>query len=163
MNISKIEKVGGSHKVYDIEVDVDHSFIVAGCVLHNSQICQSLDGRQFKVGEGPLPPIHPGCRSTTTPTLSQRFDFLDKGATRASKGADGGEQVPADTTYFAWLKTQPKSFQDAAIGPTRAKLLRNGGLTSDQFSKLSLDKNFKALTLDEMKRLQPAAFEKAGL
>lgn len=26
--------------------------------------CQGLDGREFKIGDGPLPPIHVNCRST---------------------------------------------------------------------------------------------------
>jgi len=163
MNISKIEKAGGSHEVYDIEVDIDHSFVVAGCVLHNSQICQSLDGRQFNIGEGPLPPQHPNERSTISAVLNERFDFLDEGAKRAAKGADGGMQVDAKQTYYGFLKTQPKAFQDAAIGPARSKLLRNGGLSSEEFARLSLNKNFQPLTLKEMERLEPAAFERAGL
>lgn len=125
--------------------------------------CQSLDGRKFNVGEGPMPPIHPNCRSVTTSVLSEEFDFLDEGATRASKGAEGGQQVDASLGYYDWLKKQPVSFQNAAIGNTRATLLRNGGLSSTEFAKLSLGKNFKALTLDEMRRLEPAVFEKAGL
>lgn len=128
-----------------------------------SQVCQSLSGRRFDVGDGPMPPIHPNCRSVVTSVLSEEFDFLDEGATRASKGAEGGKQVNADTTYYSWLKTQPVAFQNAAIGTSRATLLRNGGLTSDGFARLSLGKNFNPLTLDEMRRLEPAVFEKAGL
>ena len=163
MRISKIEKVNGSHKVYDIEVDIDHSFIVAGCVLHNSKVCASLDGMRFKIGEGPLPPIHPNCRSVVTPVLSERFDFLKEGATRPSKGADGVELVPSDQTYYSWLKDQPVAFQNDAIGATRAKLLRDGGLSSEEFARLSLDKNFQPLTLDAMESKAPAVFEKAGV
>jgi SPP1 gp7 family putative phage head morphogenesis protein len=128
-----------------------------------SQTCQSLDGRKFNLGEGPLPPIHPNCRSVTTPVLSDKFDFLDEGAKRASKGAKGGAQVSADQTYYSWLKTQPKTFQDTAIGPTRSKLLRNGGLSSEEFARLSLNKNFQPLTLKEFEKVAPLAFEKAGL
>jgi len=128
-----------------------------------SDQCASLDGRRFKVGEGPLPPIHPNCRSTTTPVLSDKFDFLDEGATRASKGAEGGTQVSAKESYYSWLKKQPVAFQTDAIGPTRAKLLRSGGLSADDFAKLSLGKNFQPLTLKEMQAKQPAVFEKAGV
>lgn len=128
-----------------------------------SSQCQSLDGREFKLGEGPLPPIHPNCRSATTPVLSEKYDFLKTGAKRAARGADGGQQVGAKKTYFSFLKDQPKSFQDSAIGPERGKLLRNGGLSAERFSALSLDKNFNPLTLEEMRRLEPAAFEKAGI
>ena len=128
-----------------------------------SDQCQALDSREFKVGAGVLPPIHPNCRSTTTPLLSDKFDFLDKGATRASKGVEGGAQVSTKQTYYSWLKSQPVAFQNDAIGVTKSKLLRNGGLSADEFAKLSLNKNFQPLTLSEMKAKAPAVFESAGL
>lgn len=124
-----------------------------------SDQCTALDGRRFNVGEGPLPPIHPNCRSTTTPVLDSKFDFLDKGATRASELG----QVSTKETYFSWLKKQPVAFQADAIGSTRAKLLRNGGLTSEGFAKLSLNRNFQPLTLAEMKKKMPSVFEEAGV
>lgn len=124
-----------------------------------SNQCTALDGMRFKVGDGPLPPIHPNCRSTTTPTLSSKFDFLDKGATRSS--VDG--QVSTRETYFSWLKKQPVAFQADAIGPTRAKLLRNGGLSADEFAKLSLNRNFQPLTLAEMQKKAPNVFEVANV
>ena len=128
-----------------------------------SHQCASLDGRIFKIGDGPLPPIHQNCRSTVTPVLSSKFDFLDKGAKRPEKGADGAGQTGANTTYYSWLKRQPESFQNNAIGPTRGKLLRNGGITSEEFAKLSLNKNFQPLTLDELRAKAPSIFEAAGL
>nr|WP_231387719.1 minor capsid protein [Pseudomonas nitroreducens] len=121
--------------------------------------CRSLDGRIFQVGEGPVPPIHIRCRSSIAPTLNARFDFLKEGATRASK--DG--QVDASLTYYEWLKTQSAAFQDAAMGPTRGQLFRSGGLSAERFAELQLDRNFKPLTLDEMRRLEPLAFERAGI
>lgn len=125
--------------------------------------CRSLDGSQFPVDKGPRPPLHPACRSTTIPVLDDAFDVLDKGATRASKGENGGAQVPAGQTYYEWLKTQPAEFQDIAIGPTRAKLLRSGGLSAERFAELQLGTNFQPLTLDEMRRLEPKAFARAGI
>jgi len=127
-----------------------------------SDQCASLDGMRFDVGKGPMPPIHPNCRSVTTIVLDESFDFLDEGATRSSKGANGGGQTSADQTYYGWLKSQPKAFQDSAIGPKRAKLLRDGGLTSEEFARLSLSKNFQPLTLVEMRNLEPSVFERAG-
>jgi SPP1 gp7 family putative phage head morphogenesis protein len=122
-------------------------------------ICQGLDGRTYKIGEGPVPPAHINCRSTTVPVLDERFKFLKEGATQSS--ATG--PVPADQNYFDWLKNQPAAFQDNVLGPTRGRLLRNGGLTADRFAQLRLDKNFKPLTLAEMQRLEPLAFEHAGI
>jgi len=126
-------------------------------------VCRSLDGQEFKLDKGPRPPVHYGCRSTVTPILSSKFDFLDKGAKRPEKGADGAGQVSTKTTYYTWLKTQPASFQDEIIGRTRGKLLRNGGLTSDEFSRLSLNTNFKPRTLEQMKKEAPQAFKDANL
>lgn len=125
--------------------------------------CGALDGLVFKGNKGLRPPLHIQCRCTVIPVLSDEFKGLDKGATRASKGAEGGAQVAADETYFDWLKRQPPSFQDAAIGPARAKLLRDGGLSASRFAQLQLDKNFEPLTLEEMKSLEPLAFERAGV
>lgn len=127
--------------------------------------CQALDGQQFPLDSGPRPPIHIGCRSTIVPVLANKYlrDTLSQGRTLASKGADGGEQVPAGQSYYDWLKGQPAEFQDEALGKTRAELFRNGGLTSDRFAELQLGKNFEPLTLDEMRRLEPVAFERAGL
>jgi hypothetical protein len=66
-------------------------------------------------------------------------------------------------SYYDWLKEQPASFQDQAIGPVRAKLLRDGGLSASRFAELSVDKYFAPLTLPEMQALDPVAFKRAGL
>ena len=125
--------------------------------------CRALDGQDFKFGKGPLPPIHVNCRSTTVAVLDERFDFLDEGAKRPAVGAEDIGQVSADMTYYQWLKTQSAAFQNSVIGPTRGKLLRNGGLSADEFADLSLDKNFKPLTLAKMQELRPEVFEKANV
>lgn len=128
-----------------------------------TQQCQSLDGTEYKIGEGPMPPVHIGCRSSSTPKLNTEFDFLREGATRSSRGPDGVEAVDAKETYFGWLKKQPKDFQDAAIGPTRAKLLRDGGLSAERFAEIGIGRNFEPLTLKQMRDLDPTSFSKAGL
>ncbi len=124
--------------------------------------CKSLDGRQFEAGKGPMPPIHPNCRSTTIAVLGPEWDWLDEGGTRASSGPNPG-YVPADETYFSWLQKQPEAFQSVALGPTRAKLFREGGLTADRFAELNLGRNFEPLTLAEMRLIEPEAFARAGL
>jgi hypothetical protein len=87
------------------------------------------------------------------------LDFLDEGATRASKGG----QVDQRLTYYDWLKRQDAAFQNEILGPARGDLFRNGGLSSDQFAALQLDKLFQPRTLAEMKQLEPLAFKKAGI
>lgn len=127
-----------------------------------TQQCKSLDGRTFEPGKGPMPPIHPNCRSTTVAVLGPEWDFLDEGATRASSGPNPG-YVNADESYYDWLKKQPAEFQDVAVGPTRGKLFRDGGLTPERFAELNLGRNFEPLTLAEMREIEPDAFKRAGL
>jgi SPP1 gp7 family putative phage head morphogenesis protein len=121
--------------------------------------CQSLDKQKFKIGEGPVPPLHPNCRSTTIPVLDDAFDFLDEGATRSSlNGYVDGKQ-----SYYDWLKEQPASFQDEALGTVRAKLFREGGLSSEEFARLNLGKNFQPLSLEEMQKREPLIFADLGI
>jgi hypothetical protein len=89
------------------------------------------------------------------------LDFLDGAGQQFSRGEDGVKRVSADLTYYDWLKTQSAAFQDSVVGVSRGRLLRNGGITSKRFSELQLDKNFNPLTLEDMQRLEPLAFEKA--
>lgn len=105
--------------------------------------------------------LHWNCRSTSVPVTKSWAELggVDIGefnpATRASM--DG--QVPAETTYADWLKKQSAGRQDEILGPTRGKLLREGGLTLDRF----YNEKGKHLTLDELRKRDSAAFEAAGL
>lgn len=125
--------------------------------------CRSLDQQVFEYGKGPTPPIHLGCRSTTVPEMKETAALLGGGLKRAAKGPEGGTQVPAGQSYYQWLKNQPAAFQDEVLGPTRGKLLRNGGLSAEEFARLNLGRNFEPLTLDEMRKLAPQAFDQANL
>lgn len=129
-----------------------------------TQQCQALDGREFPLTSGPRPPAHINCRSTVVAVMDERYDFLDKGATRAARDDEGNAvKAPAKQTYYEWLKKQSPEMQRSALGPTRAKLFNEGGLSAERFAELSLDKNFMPLTLDEMEKLEPVAFARAGL
>ncbi len=123
--------------------------------------CASLDGKTFKHGEGPRPPAHISCRCTTLPHFAPQFAAMAAavGTTRASVGANGGEQVSSKLTYQTWLKSQPAAFQDETLGPTRGALFRRGDLTLDRF----VNRNGDQLTLDELKVKHPASFAKANL
>ena len=133
--------------------------------LRTTTECASLDGRLFKVGEGPRPPLHVGCRSTTVAALDERFSFLEEGGTRRARDPETGlvTDAPAGQTYYGWLKDQPASVQDSIIGPTRGKLMRGGGLDSQRFAELQLNRHFEPMTLDQMRELEPVAFERAGI
>ena len=123
--------------------------------------CASLDGKTFPIDSGPRPPIHWGCRSTTIPAVKDEFKIIpnDDKATRPTVGPDGVEQEKSTTTYNSWIKRQPDSFQDEVLGPVRGKLLREGNLSMDKF----VDNNYQELSLKQLKRKEPAAFERAGI
>ncbi|ELL4580569.1 minor capsid protein [Salmonella enterica] len=115
-----------------------------------STICRSRDGQKYEIGKGPLPPAHPNCRSTTAPVISSDFDFLDAGAKRAARGAEGGTQVDASTTYYDFLKQQPAWFIDKALGPVRGAIFRNAGMTPEEFRVASVNGFGIPMTLKEM-------------
>lgn len=125
--------------------------------MRTSDICQALDGQIFEMGVGPRPPAHFNCRSTTSPIVKSwkemgfDIDELPEG-TRAS--LDG--QVPASETYQTWLSKQPANVQDDVLGPTRAALFREGGLTLDKF----VDSAGNSLTLDQLRKREADAFGK---
>jgi len=119
--------------------------------------CKSLDGRKFEFEKGPIPPIHPNCRSTTVPVTNPKYDFLDEGATRSAEFGP----VSAKDNYYDWLKRQDRQTVIDALGEKRAKLFLDGGLSPARFRDLQFDRNFEPLTLDQMKAKEPNAFKKA--
>lgn len=80
----------------------------------------------------PKPPFHFNCRTTMIPYF--------KGQTEIPEGG------------FDWLKKQSVSFQNDLIGPTRGDLLRNSGLTAEEYRKASRNSLNEPITLDEMAR-----------
>lgn len=68
-------------------------------------------------------------------------------------------QTPARTTYQEWLGTQSAEFQDDVLGPTRAKLFRDGGLELDKFTHRTGDE----LTLDQLRERYTTEWERANL
>lgn len=125
--------------------------------------CASLDRLVFALDKGPRPPLHPNDRCTTTPVLSAKFEKMMTGVTRPAVINGKVEHVPGSESFYDWLKRQDAAFQEQAIGVTRAKLLRDGGLSAKRFAELQLDRNFKPLTLDELRQIEPLAFKRAGL
>lgn len=119
-----------------------------------SDICIALDGQTFPVDEGPQPPQHFNCRSTTTPVLKSWKEFgkeLGKDwkdippGTRASMGG----QVPSDLSYGEWLKKQSKGFQESVLGKRRTELYRAGKIEVSQF----VDRTGRSLTIEELEEL----------
>lgn len=68
-------------------------------------------------------------------------------------------QVPAKMTYEEWLRRQDVEFQNEVLGPTRAKLFREGGLSMDDF----VTNSGRRYSLQELRRRDAEAFRKAGV
>lgn len=133
-------------KVWEKNTDIVRGYEwVSVLDTRTSSTCRSLDGQKFLLGEGPIPPIHTRCRSTI-------YALVD----------DNGDP-DTDLSYYDWLKGKNAKYQDRVLGPTRGKLLRDGGLTSEEFAQLNLNKSFKPTTLDEMRVENPEAFKAAGV
>lgn len=104
--------------------------------------------------------LHWCCRSTAAPvTKSFKELGLDIGEFRPTTRASMGGQVPAQQTYADWLKKQPAARQDEILGPTRGKLLRQGGLKLEGF----YNNQGSFLTLQQLRERDAAAFKKAGV
>jgi SPP1 gp7 family putative phage head morphogenesis protein len=128
--------------------------------LRTTEICMARDGKIYPLGEGPRPPAHFGCRSTTTPvTASWKELGFDIDEVPPAERASMNGQVAADLTYPEWLKRQPREVIEEALGKTKAKLFIEGGLTIDRF----VNNQGVTLTLDELRARDAAAFKRAGL
>lgn len=116
-------------------------------------ICIGLDGKLFPINEGPRPPQHFNCRSTTVPVLGS-WQALGKKlgiplkdippSTRASMNG----QVPSTMTYGQWLKKQPVEIQNDVLGVRRAQLWRQGKVKIDKFT----DPQNRVLTLAQLEK-----------
>lgn len=101
--------------------------------------------------------IHFNCRSTETPVTKSWRELgipIDEMTPGERASMDG--QVPAETTYSQWLGRQSAARQDQVLGPDRGRLLRQGGLTLEDFYSPRGD----WLTLDELRERDAAAFAK---
>ena len=117
-----------------------------------SPICQSLDGEVFEPKEGPRPPAHINCRSSTSPILNGQSEVFGDRASEVGP-------VPAKTTYQDFLRRMSAADQDDILGPTRGRLFRAGNLDVDNF----VDRTGRRYTLDELRTRERDAFERAGL
>lgn len=127
--------------------------------LRTSAVCRARDGKVYPVDSGPRPPAHPNCRSTTVPVLKSWKELginLKEAPTGTRASMDG--QVPEDLTYSDWLRKQPKDVQDDVLGKTKAELYRKGDLNLDRF----VDASGEEYTLDELRKRERKAWEKAG-
>jgi len=104
--------------------------------------CADLDGEVFDASDDarPRPPAHLNCRCDEVPV-------------------DSSEDAGDPDRFDNWLGNQTAAVQDEALGPTRGKLFRDGGLTVDRF----VDVRGNQLTLDQLRKREADAFKLAGL
>ena len=117
-----------SQAVYKANPDVTEEYrYVATLDSRTSPVCKDLDGQVFKYNEGPVPPQHFGCRSTTVAVVNYKKWGFTPPPVGKRASADG--PVPANTTYGKWLygerakgsKFKPGKEQIAALGEQKAK------------------------------------------
>ena len=117
-------------------------------------VCINLDGKTFPVAEGPRPPMHFSCRSTTAPVIVSWKEFGIKDPPSATRASMNGK-VSAKTTYKQWLRKQNKATQIKVLGKTRAELYRTGKVRIDKF----VGKDYKPLTLKKLARKEGIKIE----
>lgn len=121
---------------------------VAKLDARTTLVCAGRDGEVYPLGGGPIPPAHYGCRSQIVPKLLPQYN-------RADITGDAAEEQ----TYGAWLRKQSAGFQDEVLGNTRAALFRRGDLSISRFT----DDAGRTYTIEELRELEPMAFERANI
>lgn len=124
--------------------------IVATLDTRTTPICRDEDGNFYELGVGGRPPFHVNCRTTTVPVLKTLSEMgvtkADQAALPETTRASLTGPVPSKTTYYEWLRRQPKAAQVRVLGETRARLWREGKITPDQF----VNDRGRFLTLKEL-------------
>lgn len=141
-------------------------------------LCRSLDGKEFKVGEAPQPPLHWLCRSFLVPIFKNealnKALHESKDNTRIARIDTEGRWINhrdgtrsktfdklrvkfphADMNYNQWMSSMVKSgnpadrsFAKEVLGPTRFNLVKSGKLKME-----SLYYAGKLRTIKELKEL----------
>ena len=110
-SVNQVQTIA-SQAVYSANQDVTKKYeYVATLDSRTTALCGSLDGRKFKYGEGPEPPQHFNCRSTTVPIIDD--EDLRRRFPNTRPSAVG--RVPQDESYPNWLKKNP-DMQSKALG-----------------------------------------------
>lgn len=145
---------------------------VATLDSRTTPICQSLDGQEFPVGRGSIPPVHLNCRSIRVPVIDGRgignrpasANFKGRlgnlrGPARRREVAKLVGKVPASTNYDTFLRNSDTAFQNNVLGPTRGRLFRAGEFDVSGF----VDNSGERLTLRQLYDTKPSAFQRLGI
>ena len=123
-----------------------------------SRTCARLDQTVWPANSPKLssvtPPLHPNCRSALTYEVDDRFKLDSNETQKASSFNVDGKRDPkpidSDSIYYENLKKLSARDQDAAIGPTLGKALRQ--MDAAKFAKMTGDSMNNALTIKQMKQ-----------
>lgn len=124
------------------------SFTCPTCIARGDAGPYKLDDTS-----APKPPAHWSCRCVLTARVNHEKVGVDVGddiGTRAARNAQGKSvQVPANTTFDAWLKSMPKSVQEDVLGVGRARLFRSGKYSLADLIR----RDGRFVTLDQLERM----------
>lgn len=159
---------------------IKYRVFVATLDISTTDGCRKFDLKSWDISDNTYPrlPLHHGERSiyVYTNDLSKikqgsrasvggradaKIEPGQKLKYRGKKdlGVFNPRQLEGGETMQQFMSRQPDWFLDESLGPTRAKLFRDGGLTIDKFA----DVTGRSLTLAELRDLDAAAFKRAGL
>lgn len=115
--VSSVATHSQATRVYNIEVEEDHSYIANGFAVHNCAVCWSMDGREFPLSK-PGPFDHPNGRCIRTPVVKPwRLLGIDL-------PEPPGAPNSAEQAFFAL----PEADQVRIMGRNRLRMLRDGSL-----------------------------------
>jgi hypothetical protein len=125
------------------------------CMAASQDDSAGLGPGGYKLGEGPEPPLHFNCRSTTVPIVKSFKELgldikeIPEGTRASLKG-----QVPERQTYNEWLNKQSQAIRVKTLGKTRARLFTEGKITTEDL----VNSRFRSLRLEEIYERQNLTF-----
>ena len=145
-----------SQAVYTQNQDISSKYrYIATLDSRTSAICRALDGQEFKYGNGPTPPQHFNCRSTTSALID--YERLGIPPPKPGKRRSRNGLVPANQTYGQWLHDQSNETKADVLGPKKVpyfnRLARKYGPTNAIRRFVSEDGT--ELTLEQLRRRYP--------
>jgi len=131
------------------ELDVERYEIIATLDHKTSSICQSMDGKVFKMTDFEpgitANPFHPRCRSTTAPW------FEDDYSQRIARDLDGKTYyVPSNMKYQEWYQTQVEKHgkDKILVAKKKERNLVNDKIQFNEYKSL-LGKDFNIKTFSD--------------
>lgn len=146
--------------VYNLEVEEDNSYVASGIVAHNCRTAIVTLAEGQDAPDGTRAAV--GGQDDGAEAFERKQNRTNKKFKyRGKKDQDVFKvgQIPAGTNIDTWLRSQPDWYIESTLGPTKAKLFREGGMKLSKFT----DATQRPLTIPELRELDAAAFKRAGL